>query len=324
MDTGNENAGDERNPIESTTGQAGKSDEDDKFLELTRKTMDSVEKTIASSYKKAKSAIETAHFDPMISVKLLDRFLEWIRRIFPPEKFEALSKWLVRYGHTGMFTAAILSFLFWIIAAIAESSRIFVLYSIGCAALLLILQYTASKFLHAGGSLINSSPSRLASRAFLDCLALLMEIAGILFFLGFLMRGQLSYLVVGLGAWALCDSIAYIALHPSMANITISEDTPAGEEAIGIMSFLVKAVVRIVPIAFGVGSIIGLVALLIATFSLLFGGTPEGGRAALKLIIFCACLPFFSYIFFALYHLTIDVLRAILVLPRKFDEALKK
>jgi len=324
MDTGNKDAGDEKDPIESTTGQSGESDEDDKFLEFTRKAVDSAEKVITSSYKKTKSAIKTAHLDPLISVKLLDRFLEWIRRIFPPEKFEALSKWFVRYGHIGMFSAAILSLIFWIIAAIAEPSIIFVLYGIGYAVLLLILQYTAGRFLHAGGSLINSSPSKLASGAFLDCLALLMEVAGILLFLRFLMRGQLSYFVVGLGVWALCDSIAYIALHPLMVNITISEDTRAGEEAIGIMSFLVKAVVRIVPMAFGVGSIIGLVALLVATFSLLFGGTPEGGRAALKLIILCACLPFLSYVFFALYHLTIDVLRAILVLPQKFDEALKK
>ncbi|MFC1497620.1 hypothetical protein ACFLS1_03980 [Verrucomicrobiota bacterium] len=273
-----------------------------------------------SSYIKAKTVLKEARFDPLIIVKTLDRFLDWIRGVLPPEIFGKAANWCRRYGQMGLLASAALSFLFWTVAAMKLdfiSLPYGLLYGIACAAFFIILQYTASKFLNAGESLIKSSPSRLASASFLDCTALLMEIAGIVLFI-MLVRGSFF---VALGACAICECIFFVALHPSLANIKISKKAAAGEEAIGILSFFVKSIVRIVPLAFGIGSIFGLIALAIATAKLPFKAEAYlGGILALKLIIFCACLPFASYIIFALYHLTIDVLRAILVLPGKLDD----
>jgi hypothetical protein len=38
---------------------------------------------------------------------------------------------------------------------------------------------------------------------------------------------------------------------------------------------------------------------------------------SIKLIVFCAILPFAAYVLFVFYHLAVDVLQAILALPRR-------
>ena len=279
------------------------------------------EDTLISYYKKIKASMQSSKIDPLIAVNYMDKFLDWARAALPPEMFDTLSNWCRRYGHAGLLVSSGVSLLFWIIAAIRMRNGSYVLYSIACPALFIILQYSAVKFMNAGESLIKSSPSRLASRSFLDCLALFMEIGGIIIFFKFVADYRWSSFFVGIGIWFLCDAVVFIALHPSLANIKISKQATAGEEAIGILSFFAKDIIKIAPMAFGIGSILGCLALIVATFSLIFSANAfEGGKQALILIISCGCLPFASYVIFEIYHLTIDVLRAILVIPEKLDD----
>jgi len=306
--------------------EAGAKHDGEKFVAFTKRLTASAEKVIGESYKKAKTA--GSRFEPRASIGWLERLLAWARQTFPADRFESLASKCVKYGHYGLVAAQALTVLFGFTAAVKHSNWVYFLYGIGVAALLVILQYTANRFLNAGDALIKASPSRLGSKAFPDCLALLAEVAGILAFLSYLLAahrmGQWSLVWVGLGVLALFDSVAYIALHPSMTNTSIDESVRAGEEAIGIMSFLVKALVRIVPLAYGIGTVLGAIGLLFGTFSLIGSGLPQAGRAALRLIVLCTCLPLASYVFFAFYHLAIDILRAILVLPSKIDSLADK
>ncbi len=265
------------------------------------------------------SFLSSLRFDPLYFVKILDKLLGLARKIFSPDLFHRMSGWSVRYGHIALITGAILSVLCFLFAGIREGSFLLFLAGIGYAFLLLVLQYTVNKFIDAGETLVESSPSRLASANFLDCVALLMEVAGIVLFILFASQGWIQA-IVGIGAWALFDTIAWTALHPALCNITISKDANAGEEAIGILSFAVKAVVRIVPLGFGLGTTIGAVALVLATVKILFAGEAvDAAQDAIGLIIVACCLPFASYMLFALYHLTVDVLRSILSVPGKLD-----
>lgn len=257
---------------------------------------------------------------PLASVNLLDRLLDWARGIFPVERFDAWATGFVKYGHLGLILAQLACILLGLTTAIRFDNWKLFPAGIGLALLLVILQYTAARFLDAGRTLVNTSPSRLSSPAFLDCLALLMEVLGLVVFFTCLFKGDLGLFFVGLAVWALCDAIAYIALHPEMVNIEVGGEVHAGEEAIGILSFGIKAAIRIVPIAFGVGAILGAIALLLGTFRLMATDDAEAAKAALGLIVFCLLLPFASYILLAFYHLTIDVLRAILVLPEKLEK----
>lgn len=294
--------------------------EDDKFMKFTRKATAGTEKVVGEAYAKVKDVIGKGNFDPRRSIGLIDRLIDWTKTTFPPEKFEALSNWFAKYGHGALVCAQVLTLVYFVIAAVVTKSWPMLFVGAGFATLLVMLQYTADKFLHAGDTLIKSSPSRLSSVAFLDCLALLVEAFGLLAVIYAITLRQWSLFIVGLGVWAICDAIAYIAINPSLANIKISKDTAAGEEAIGILSFIVKAIVRMVPFAFGVGAIAGSVSLLVASIGLMFKENAVVDFAHVGLIVVCACLPFASYVLFTVYHLIIDVLRAILVIPGKLDK----
>lgn len=255
--------------------------------------------------------------DPTCLMAGLDRLLQWCRATFPAALFDRLSEQLLVFGHYALLCAQGLAVVFGMLAAVKLSRGAFILYGFGFALLLVILQYTATRFLSAGRQLVQTSPSRLATPAFLDCFALLAEVTGILLFVIFLARARVGLFWVGLGLWALCDALAFVAIHPALVNVTVDERGSAGEEAVGILSFFAKAVVRIVPLAFSVGAITGSLGLLFAVFPLARSGELTTALAALRLIVLCTCLPFLTYIAFALYHLAIDLLDAILSLSRR-------
>lgn len=324
-DITDELAGDVSSGSENPSTGAGTPPEDDKFMKFTKKATSGAEKAIGTGYSKIKEKLANANFEPRKTIGLIDRILDWAKKTFPPESFESLSNWFARYGHGGLVCAQVLVIIYYIILAVAIKSFTPVVIGLGYAALLAILQYTADKFLSAGDTLIKSSPSRLSSEAFLNCLAVAAEAIGIVALVKAIATWQLSPIIVGIGFWALCDAVAYIAINPSLANINVSKNTAAGEEAIGILSFIVKAVVRIVPFAFGIGAIIGSVAILVGSLAIVFKGR-EGIPVVnpVNFVLLCACLPFASYVVFTVYHLIIDILRAILVIPGKLDKLNKE
>ena len=304
---------------QTPSSESGKPEGDDKFMEFTKKATSATEKAIGKGYSKVKKVLKDANFEPKKTIGMIDKLLGWAKEACPPESFESLSDWFAKYGHGGLVCAQVLTVLYWTIAAIGNRTPLWFFLGLAYCVLLIILQYTADKFLDAGDTLIRSSPSKLSSEAFLNCLALITVAAGVGAVVIGLMTKSLPLFIQGLGFAAICLSVAYIALNPSLANIEVSKDTAAGEEAIGILSFAVKAVVRIVPFAFGLGAIIGSIALLMATFSVLRGPDAIAG-SPMKLVMVGASLPFASYILFTVYHLIIDVLRAILAIPGKLDK----
>ena len=112
-------------------------------------------------------------------------------------------------------------------------------------------------------------------------------------------------------------------MHPQMLNISISKNTNAGEEAIGLLSFFMKGILKLIPIAFGSGIIIGSTNLVIAIYKLLSGGDPiltnlEAYISGI-IIITSATIPFLAYIYFLIYYISIDIILSILMLPKKLD-----
>ena len=281
---------------------------------------ESVGKKALTACGKVGDYFSSERCNPLIGIDLLDDVIDWARRVFPVDKFDSVASGLIKYGHLALIVAELACILLGLTAAIKMSDWRLFPAGIGVALLLVILQYTASRFMDAGERLLNSSPSRLGSPAFMDCLALLVEVLGICLFFGCWLQGQWGLFFVGLALWGLCDAVAYIALHPSMINVEVGGDVGAGEEAIGIMSLAVKTVVRLVPMAFGIGAILGSAALITATLTMMRNGDPAPALVALRLLTGCVLLPFVSYILFAFYHLLIDLLRSILVLGQHSDD----
>ncbi|TFH17248.1 MAG: hypothetical protein E4H02_03380 [Lentisphaerales bacterium] len=272
------------------------------------------------------SGLKAVFSDPLICVRKLDGLLEWTRASFSAEWFDIMSRWAVKSGHVGLVTSAVVGLLFVITVAVRTTTLAPIFGGLGFILLLIVVQYTAEKFINAGVTLINSSPSVLTSRAFLQCIALIAEVGGLLFLIRCIVVAfKLKILApfwMGLGTAVLCDSIAFVAIHPALANTSISERASAGEEAIGILSFFVKTFMRLVPIAFGTGVVVGVLALLGATLKLMVSsgtGLSAGigqSMASVQIIIWSALLPLVAYVSFAVFCLLVDLLRAVLSLNK--------
>jgi hypothetical protein len=111
-------------------------------------------------------------------------------------------------------------------------------------------------------------------------------------------------------------------------NITVSDEAGAGEEAIGILSFMLKISLRMVPVGFGVGAIGGIGAatyffLLLSKdeiFALTFPVVGEMSILEVTIrVLGLGLLPLLAYLAFVVLHLVIDLVRAVLSVPLRLE-----
>jgi hypothetical protein len=198
---------------------------------------------------------------------------------------------------------------------------------------MLLVQYTAASFSTAGETLVKSSPSQLSSLAFLNCFALLTFVTGwiVLFTLAFqaIKTEQLLLLWTGLGIFLLCEYLACISMNPGLVNLTINPRLAAGEEAVGILAFLLKALLRLVPIAFGAGVAIGTVSMAFQYINFLAKNLYPPTALALaqvsaNWILEAGLLPFAGFVGFAVLYLVINLIRSVLLIPGKLDTIVRQ
>lgn len=260
--------------------------------------------------------------NPLICVHALDSMIEKIKNNTPAGLFNVITGWMAKLGYLCMVVSAFLAIVLSLTAAVQEQKASLVFAGIGFLALLIILQYTAVKFMTAGEKMTSGMPTRLKSREFLDCAALILEITGLLLFIGFTIVAIDKQLWTpfwsGLGMMFICDMIAYVALHPDLACVSVSQNQSSGEEAIGIFLFFVKAFMRIVPVSFGMGQFVGTILLAICTVNL-FRDEADiyNATGPVVTIIYTSLIPFAAYIIFCILCLATDLCRAILSLLKK-------
>ena len=197
-----------------------------------------------------------------------------------------------------------------------------------------VLQYVAFRFFTANETLVKNNPSRVGSAAFLDCVALICLVGAFAAVVGGVF-GSIAFvsitpLVPGVIGAAVLLFGAGIALNPQLCNVETAESS-AGEEAIGLASFFGKAALVVQPVLFGLLALGGTVAICLSFFNssaaesitsclqqIPFAGAIAGAGGAALLVIACL-LPVFYYIAFLVLYLHLDLLRAILGIPRKLD-----
>ena len=110
-----------------------------------------------------------------------------------------------------------------------------------------------------------------------------------------------------------------------MLGLSIATAVRGSDEAIGALTFLVKALLRLVRVAFGAG--VACAAMLLAyacgqAFSGEEGPKLAADTAAVvgRAFWWFGSLPLVAYVLFLLACLALDLFRAILILPRKLDK----
>ena len=272
----------------------------------------------------AKAVYAEAIKDPGFLVKKMDGLLDLAKKPLNESFFDQSSLFLTRLGNFGLLISALVTLVLFIVLTFRmgfDSLFLGIAFVLG----LLLAQYVALKFLDSGVSLVKASPSKLSSKAFLECFAMLALVGGLAILIyqitDAISSKNLDSLWQGLAFFALSWFMACIALNPSMVNISMKKDTGTGEEAIGVISFFLKSMVRLAPIVFGVGVTIYTVDLVIKLFYSF--GTADavaemysGLFETMKLLLTFGAIPLIAYLAFLAGYLAIDLIRALLSLNK--------
>ncbi len=282
----------------------------------------------AEQLKKYKESGDSEGY--LIHLKLVDKLLGFARGLISEERLDGVDAMAKKIGHLAFPIAALVFVLFGLIAGGRMKSGMLAGMALVIIPAAVIAHYIAFKFLNAGADLIKKSPSKLSSKAFLDCCGLIALIMAVGTFAAaffalisqFNMQGIIGF-VVSLGTTAIFLYGAGAALNSHCLNLEVSDEASAGQEAIGVFSFGMKLLLRLVPFIFGVISTVGALAAIGFLGWLVFAEYPGmvygQGQTVLMMVFGVTLLPFATYLVFLLYYLSLDVLRAILVIPGKLD-----
>lgn len=273
------------------------------------------------------------------------RLVDVATRALSPKLIECSLAWARVTGQFAVLAGIVLALVYAIVAAVRYRSFAIFLAGLGLALAIVVAQYAAGRFLGSSDKTIANTPNRISSKAFLDCAGLLLLLGAVGVLAGGIYSGvNLSAAAPIVSAIVIAPLLALaggIALNPGVVGIEIAE-CGAGEEAIGIASFVLKIWLKCVPVLFGLLAVAGCVVTIwswfdssIANFGLAGRAGPGGmalpfmdafmvqGMAGPSLVLYACMIPVIVYLAFIFWSLALDLARAILSIPAKLDH-LKK
>lgn len=267
--------------------------------------------------------------------------LQWVRNALDAPLLKTSAEVARDVGHYGVIAAAVLAPICAIIAVIRSGSASPLVPGLLLLVGVVVAQYAATRFFAANEALLSAATVRISSLALLDCVALLALLGAVGMLVGAIVT-CIQYTVwqplpPALVTAALWVYFAGIALHPETVNVSKGE-AGGGEEAIGLITFFLRAMIKILPVYFFLLTAVGVLIAVLGPFDLVGPMLPltrivpvpfaeyfgvAGGFAGVGLVITACLLPLFGYAGYILCSLPLDLWRALLSLPGKVD-ALKR
>jgi hypothetical protein len=276
-------------------------------------------------------------FSGTLLADFVARLVKLVGGILSPALVEKSLGFARHFGQYAILLGGALGLIASIVAAIRFNSFVLFLGGVGFVIALAVAQFAAARFLHASDSLIETTPSRLSSMAFLECIGVLAVLGAVGSLVGGIVvaiqSGSVGMLIPPLLSTVVLGFFGAIALHPHLASVDAGSGS-AGEEAIGILAFFLKAMLKLVPLGFALLAVVGALVLaagIVAPSSQFYfmlsnlipsldvpglGGPGLGGMGA---VLLAALLPMISYFSFLVASLPIELWRAVLSLPGKLD-----
>lgn len=266
---------------------------------------------------------------------LVDRLLSFVRSQLNAPFVESAARLFTLCGHYGLYVAMVVYFTLAISVGIKHRDANSIQLACGAVLILAALQYVAGRLWETLDRVRRTSAASIASTALPDCLAALCMAAGVITLLSqaFSAIGTDKYwlLLSGLPAFILFQYLAVLALNPGSLSVTIAADIGARDEAIGILVLMLKAGLRLVPVVFCIGIVVGILHLFYAGYQAVSASVStelelaEGAALeAIWLIAFAAAAPLLGYILFLLCYLGIEVVQATLSVSGKLDRLTEK
>ena len=265
-----------------------------------------------------------------IAERFWDGVMERLDYLFSEKLFNKLASIFVKAGYWALPIGTLLSMVFGVVAAVkTDSISVLISFGFGYALLLSILNYSVLKIIPALNKLIQDTETRLGSPAFPHTLSLVAFIGGFGMFIGGLfgaIKGE-SFIPLVVGAVFLFFGIQWVTFcrHPDMLNVKTGETVTPGEELLGLISFLFKSWLKVLPIYFGLFISLVVLAQIYGLINMMGGEVT--GTALFAICTYAlagvASIPLLSYIMFLCHYFIIDLFSAILALLR-IQQSVKK
>ncbi len=291
----------------------------------------------AAQARTEETTVESASPSTVLA-RAIGRSVEALGRRYTPERVTKGMARAVAAGHWLVLSGVGLTVLAALLEAVRTGDWSALMLGLAAAVGVALAQFAALRFLSAGDGLLASNPTRVGSKAFFEIMgvgALFAAVGSLLLSLaGAGSAGSILPLVPGVLWFFLWVLVAGLAFNPASLNIEVGA-VSAGEEAIGVISFFFKIVLRLAPLLFALLAFAGALMLVLVMIDPRFGRSLHGwtalmpGGAAMPLVLgrsggltgamvlIWACLvPLVAWATFLMQYLLLDLVRAVLALPR--------
>ncbi len=258
-----------------------------------------------------------------------DKLIDAARAACPEELADRISVVAGQAGILALYIAAAVTMIGGILLAVRANSFVAFLGGAGVSIAVLVGQYIAYRLLGACRLAIASNRSVVSSLAIPDSAFVLITVATGAGVLGLLWAaiqdGQFSLFVGALATLVVGAFAALVSLTPGGLSLEVEPDCRAAQEAVGVLTFVVKLMLRCTPLVFAAGVAFATYS-LIETVVLVMKAQPEGLLFAESAILGTVgglfaliAVPVYAYFLMLIYYLTLDVVSAIVSLPGKLD-----
>ena len=216
-------------------------------------------------------------------------------------------------------------------------TKLCLVLAVGSLIALVICIYAAAKMIDALAKVIKSSTCKISSLnifAVMTAVGLLVAIGSLIGGIHFAIEFKVAqFFFSGLGSAVFFTLITIYTANPEKFGIVEDETASAGEDFVSLSTFVLKVMLRLVPIALLGMAIVGILQIVPMIFKTyvhsdgntnrLLVGLMAGDMLGSMQFVFIGLLPLIAYLIYIFYYVMLDLIRAILQLPGKLD-ALKK
>jgi hypothetical protein len=254
----------------------------------------------------------------------LDGLLEWLRPRLGEHFIEATAKTARACGSYGLLAAMLMAAVFAAIMTVKTGHFGYLLEAAGGILVLAVLQYVAGRSCDAIDQVHAVTSGTLSSTVVPECFALLSTAAGVSALLIAVAHvvatpAFVMWLPFGIAAFLVGVYLAALALNPAALGVSVVPVSRASEETLGVLTFLLKALLRSVSVVFGSGVICGALLLAFACGQVFKGEkglelATDTAAVAQRSLWWFGALPLAAYVVFLLGCLLLDLWRSVLSL----------
>lgn len=284
------------------------------------------------------------NFRPTILAELLlGKPLEWLGLLLPAGRVSGGLQFFTNVGQLAILLSLCTDFVLGVVLTIKNHNGLYLLSALLLLLLVLVGQFISARMFKASDTAISSTPHHISSPAVLECIDVILKICSVAILMGdtgfwiayvsspssHAVRHIMAVLTLSLSQspaeiatsiifGSACVAvvlffISSLARRPAAINVSIA-NVASGEDALGLLAFVSKSILKTVPIPFCLMACTGLVLSVQVFFQ--NSSVSMDCLAGIVTTVSASLLPVTAYLGFLVINLLLEVIRAWLVLPR--------